>query len=349
MARKVPTIRDVALRAGVSVATASNVVNGNRPVGEESRRKVLEAVAALDYRLDRAASSLRGASTRLVGMVVPDIANVFFAELVRGVEELAEKDGYDLLLVTSSEDPAIERRRIEALVSRRIDGLLVVPARDDTLASLARSPLGAMMPPTVLIDRGEPSAGIDTVAADCGAGAYAATRHLIGLGHRDIAVLAHTTQLRNINARIDGCRRALADAGLEGRERICVGGHALDTLRGAIELELHRADAPTAIFALTNVSALAAIKAARGLGLDIPGDVSIVGFDDFDWMQALRPYLTTVAQPIDDFAARSWRRLLERINGEGEPPGQRIELSCTLKVRESTGPVRARLKIAAGT
>ena len=125
MARKAPTIRDVALRAGVSVATASNVVNGNRPVGEESRRKVLEAVAALGYRLNRAASSLRGASSRLIGMVVPDIANVFFGELVRDVEELAEKDGYDLLLVTTSEDPAIERRRIEALVSRRIDGLLV--------------------------------------------------------------------------------------------------------------------------------------------------------------------------------------------------------------------------------
>ena len=92
---------------------------------------MLEAVAALDYRLNRAASSLRGTSSRLIGMVVPDIANVFFGELVRDVEELAEKDGYDLLLVTTSEDPAIERRRIEALVSRRIDGLLVVPARDD--------------------------------------------------------------------------------------------------------------------------------------------------------------------------------------------------------------------------
>ena len=112
---------------------------------------------------------------------------------------------------------------------------------------------------------------------------------------------------------------------------------------------MHRADPPTAIFALTNVSALAAIKAARGLGLDIPGDVSIVGFDDFDWMLALRPYLTTVAQPIGDFAACSWRRLIERINGEGEPPGLRIELPCTLKVRESTGPARVRLKTVAAT
>ena len=100
---RTPTIRDVALRAGVSVATASNVVNGVRPVGEASRVKVLEAIAALDYRLDRAASALRGRSTRLIGMVVPDITNVFFASLVHGVETLAERDGYDLLIVSTSE------------------------------------------------------------------------------------------------------------------------------------------------------------------------------------------------------------------------------------------------------
>ncbi len=341
MSRKAPTIRDVALRAGVSVATASNVVNGNRPVGEESRRKVLKAVADLGYRINRAASSLRGNASRLVGMVVPDITNVFFAGLVHGVEEQAERDGYDLVLVSSNEDAAIERRRIEALISRRIDGLLVVPARDDSLAALRQGAHAALMPPTVLIDRGDEMSGVDAVAADCSTGAYTATRHLIELGHRDIAVLAHSTALRNIGARIAGYRRALGDSGLAASARICVGGHGLDTLRGAVEQELHRADPPTAIFALTNISALAAIKAARGLGLEIPGDVSIVGFDDFDWMFALRPYLTTVAQPIEEFAACSWRLLMQRMAGEGGDAGARIELPCTFKVRESTGIARS--------
>ncbi|HEY1942756.1 MAG TPA: LacI family DNA-binding transcriptional regulator [Roseiarcus sp.] len=344
MSRKAPTIRDVALRAGVSVATASNVVNGNRPVGEESRRAVLEAVAALGYRLDRAASSLRGAASRLVGMVVPDITNVFFAALVHGVEEQAEKSGYDLVLVSSNEDVATERRRIEALVSRRIDGLLAVPASDGSL-SAARQ--GVILPPTVLIDRGEAAPGLDAVTADCFAGAYAATRHLIELGHRDIAVLTHSIGLNNIAARIDGYRRALEEASLGPRARVCVGGRGLDTLRGAVELELHRADPPSAIFALTNISALAAIKAARGLGLDIPGDVSIVGFDDFDWMFALRPYLTTVAQPIDGFAAEAWRLLARRMAGEAPDEGARVELPCTLKVRESTGLAPRRLKAVA--
>jgi LacI family transcriptional regulator len=347
MAGRAPTIRDVASRAGVSVATASNVVNGNRPVGEASRRRVVEAIAALGYRLDRSASALRGRSTRLIGMVVPDITNVFFASLVHGVEALAERDGYDLLIVSSGEDAAKERRRVEALIARRIDGLIVVPAQDDSMAALAGEADGARLPPTVLIDRGAEAPGFDTVRADCDAGGYAAARCLIDLGHRDIAVLSHSKRLENIELRIAGARRALAEAGLEGRERVIYGGGDLESLRGASELELYRADRPTAVFALTNVCALASLKAARGLGLEVPGDVSIVGFDDFDWMFALRPYLTTVAQPVEDFASSAWRLLTRRLKGAGAHGVERIELPCTLKVRESTGPVRQRLKAVA--
>jgi DNA-binding LacI/PurR family transcriptional regulator len=146
MAGRAPTIRDVASRARVSVATASNVVNGNRPVGQASRQRVVEAIATLGYRLDRSASALRGKSTRLVGMVVPDITNVFFASLVHGVEALAERDDYDLLIVSSSEDAAKEHRRIEALVARRIDGLIVVPANDDSMTSLMRGAGGSRLP-----------------------------------------------------------------------------------------------------------------------------------------------------------------------------------------------------------
>ncbi len=339
---KAPTIRDVAARAGVSVATASNVATGNRPVGEASRKRVLAAIAELGYQVDRAASALRGASTRLVGMIVPDITNVFFASLIHGVEALAERDGYDLLLASTSEDEAIERRRLHALVGRRIDGLIAVPASDGSMASLAAS--GARLPPTVLVDRGAESPVFDTVRADCETGGYEAARHLIALGHRDLAMLAHSGHLQNMAERIAGCRRALGEAGLAGRERVVYGGHDLESLRGAIETELQRAGPPTAILALTNVCALAALKAARGLGLDIPGDVSIVGFDDFDWMLALRPYLTTVAQPVDDFAASAWALLMRRMAGDVASPVERILLPCALKVRESTGTARPRLE-----
>jgi LacI family transcriptional regulator len=212
------------------------------------------------------------------------------------------------------------------------------------MASLAAC--APRLPPTVLVDRGADSPGFDTVRADCEAGAYDATRHLIDLGHRDIAVLAHSEHLKNIAERVAGCRRALGEAGLSGRERVVCGGHDLESLRGAIETELPRADPPTAIFALTNVCALAALKAARGLGLDIPGDVSIVGFDDSDWMLALRPFLTTVAQPLDGFASTAWTLLMRRKAGEAGGV-ERVQLPCALKVRESTGPVRAGLKAVA--
>jgi len=344
---RAPTIRDVALRAGVSVATASNVVNGNRPVGEASRRKVTEAIAALDYRLDRAASALRGASTRLVGVVVPDIANVFFAGLVHRVEALAEGDGYDLLTVSTGEDAAKERRRVEALIARRIDGLIIVPVADDSMTAFNSGRDGPRLPPAVLVDRGAGAPGFDTVRANCEAAGYAAARSLTDLGHRDLAVVTHSRGLDNIEQRIAGFRRALSEAGLEGRDRVIYGGQELESLRGAIEIELNRPDRPTAIFALTNVCALASIKAARGLDLDIPGDLSIVGFDDFDWMGALRPYLTTVAQPVDDFASAAWRLLTRRLKGGASGGVERIELPCTLKVRESTGPARPRLRAVA--
>ena len=150
-------------------------------MGEASRRRVIEAIAALGYKVDRAASALRGSSTRLVGMVVLDINNVFFAGLVDRIERKAEKDGYDLLIASSSEDPAIERRRVEALVARRIDGLIAVPAGDASMASAwdGQFPL----PPTVLLDRGADCPGIDTVRADCEAGGCDTVRHLTGLGH----------------------------------------------------------------------------------------------------------------------------------------------------------------------
>ena len=348
VSRKLPTIRDVASRAGVSVATASNVINGKVSVSDASRRAVLAAVAALGFSPNRAASSLRGAASHLVGMVVPDITNVFFANLVHGVEEQAERSGYDLLLASSNENIATERRRIDALISRRIDGLLVVPARDDSVRPLREGVHAGHSPPTVLIDRGGGEApGLDFVAADCFSGAYAATRHLVEFGHRDIVALTHSIEFKNIAARIAGYRRALEEVGLADRARVSVGGQGLDTLRGAVEQELHRAEPPTAIFALTNVSALAAIKAVRGLGLEIPGDVSIIGFDDFDWMSALRPYLTTVAQPIEEFAKCSWRLLMERINGEAGPEGRRIELPCAFRVRESSGIARVQPRAVA--
>ena len=217
--RNTPTIRDVAKRAGVSVATASIVVNGNRPVGEASRKAVLAAISELGYRLNSLASALRARRSRLIVILVPDVANVFFASLVHCIEIEAARSAYELVLVTSGEDVSVERRRIEALVDRQIDGLLAAPARDNSLTPFRDRAGRLILPPTVLIDRGFGAPGFDSVGADCAAAGYAATRHLIGLGHRDIAVLTHSNDLSNIRSRIAGYRRALAEPDLAPRHQ----------------------------------------------------------------------------------------------------------------------------------
>ena len=280
-------------------------------------------------------------------MVVPDIANVFFAGLVHGVEALAERDGYDLLIVSAGEEAAKERRRVEALIDRRIDGLIIVPVADDSMADFKRGAAGSRLPPAVLIDRG---AGAPAPTP------FAPIARRPDMRRRDISLTSDTatspcSPTRSASTTSNSASRAAGAPSAKRASRgglLIYGGQDLESLRGAIEVELNRADRPSAVFALTNVCALASIKAAGGLGLEIPGDLSIVGFDDFDWMSALRPYLTTVAQPVDDFASAAWRLLMRRLKGEAASGVERIELPCTLKARELTGPARPRLTTVKG-
>src|SRR5258706_10478160 len=325
------TLRDVGARAGVAAATVSNVLTGRRQVAEDRRRRVLEAVGALGYQPNRLAAGLRRQRTGTVGMVVPDLTNPFFAALVQRVEELAAAGDCQILLVDSSNDPAREAARTRALLAHRIDGLIMAPTEDALPAAD-----GAGLPPVVLVDRGFGLPGFDTVAADNEEACYRGCRHLLQLGHRDIALLASTDRLANIRDRIEGYRRALAEAGEGERASVVLGGLSVEGCRAAIEQELRRADRPTAIFAATYDATPGAIKAIRAVDLAFPEDVSLLGFDDFDWMTVLRPYVSTIAQPIDAMAAAAWRLLTARL-ADAEA-GARIRLPCTLKVRESTRP-----------
>jgi LacI family transcriptional regulator len=329
-----PTIRDVAARAGVAPATVSNVLTGRRQVAASRRQRVLEAVAALGYQPNHLAASLRRRQTHTVGIVVPDLTNPFFATLVRRIEELAAERDYQILLVDSNEAEAQEAARIRALLARRIDGLIVVPARDEVSSVMAR---GRLLAPTVLVDRGFGLAGFDTIAADNIEACRRGTQHLLALGHRDIALLVSAPELANIRDRIEGYRQALAAARCLERERVLVGGLEMEGCRAALEQELRRADRPTAVFAATYPATLGAIKAVRALELAFPEDVSLLGFDDFDWMTVLRPYVSTIGQPVAEMASEAWRLLNARFAGSAEGHA-RLRLPCRLQVRESTRP-----------
>jgi LacI family transcriptional regulator len=328
----VPTMRDVAERAGVAPATVSNVLSGRRQVRQELRDRVTAAIAATGYRPNQLASSLRRMRTDTVGIVVPDLTNPFFAALVHRLEDLAAEDGYQILLVGSNEDEAREDARLQTLLSRQIDGLIMAPARDETAALRANR---SRLPPTVLMDRGFGHADFDTVTADNTDAAARGCAHLLGLGHRDIAFVVTSPALDNMRERIDGYRAALTAAGLADRARVLAGGFTIEGCRGVIEQELLRAEPPSAIFAANYVATLGAVKAIRALDLDFPGEISLLGFDDTDWMTVLRPYLSVVAQPVPAMAEAVWSLLRERL---ADPRGARrhLRLPCTLAVREST-------------
>lgn len=329
-----PTIRDVAARAGVATATVSNVLTGRRSVGADKQRLVLEAVAALGYRPNHLAASLRRQQTRTIGIVVPDITNPFFTAIVRRIEEVAGAADYESVLVDCNESTVREGARLRALLARMIDGLIVAPTEDDLAA---HAPLLPRLPSSVLIDRGFGTAGFDTVAADNNDAAWRGCRHLLELGHRDIALLASARELSNIRDRIAGYQRALAEAGCGGRARVVLGGHGVESSRAAIEQELRRADRPTAVFAVTYPATLGAVKAIRALDLACPDDVSLLGFDESDWMTVLRPYVSTILQPSELIADRAWQLISARL-ARSAAPFEHVRLPCTLAVRESTKP-----------
>ena len=328
-----PTIRDVADRAGVAPGTVSNVLTGNRPVTESLRRVVLQAVEALGYEPNYLAASLRLNRSRSVGVVVPDLTNPFFSLLVRSIEDCAARDGYEILLVDSNEESGRETSRVRALLSRRIDGLIIAPTRDDvSTLKLKRS-----APPAVLIDRGLDAVGFDSVGADNVAASRLGSEHLIALGHRNIALLVTDLAIANVRERVEGYRAALAAAGLSDRERIVAGGVTVDGIRAAVMEVLRASPAPTAIFATSYVGTSGALQAINASGLALPEQISLLGFDDFDWMTLLRPQISTLRQPIEDMANNAWRLLLARCDGEAAEPSC-VRLLCTLQVRDSTRP-----------
>lgn len=333
-----PTIKDVAARAEVSTATVSHVLNQTGRASAKTRDKVLAAIAALDYRLNGNAASLRSRRSRLVGLVLPSITNAFFARMASEFEALAIASGYDLAIVTSDEDPERERERILALLSRQLEGLIVYPASDE---SVGTGLAAAILPPTVIMDRGLALPGFDTFGLNNEKSGHAAARSLIDLGHRNIAVLVPSLDLAASRDRALGVERALREAGNPEGYRVVIGGESIDGLRSAIEQELHRVDRVTAIIAATNVATLGAIKAIQGLQLAMPKDVSLIGFDDFEWMTALRPYVSAVGQPFEQLASSAWSRLIERIAERAarghRSPESRITFDGELRIRESSG------------
>lgn len=329
-----PTIRDVANRAGVSPATVSNVLGGKRGVTSVSRVLVMQAASALGYKSNHMASSLRRGRTKTIGIVVPNLANEFFSRLVTNWEALSAHAGYEILVVASQDEVDTETRRIQSVIARRVDGLIVAAAQDDFGAA---GDILSDLPPTVLVDRAFGCGSFDTVSSDNFEAGQIGARHLLSLGHRDIAVLTSADTHLHLRDRIHGYRQAMNEAGLADRARIIIGGQNVEACRSAIEQELRRPDRATAIFATTFFSTLGAVKAIRALNIAFPEEVSLVAFEHSEWMTVFRPYLTSVSQQNEELAATSWNLLMDRINDPARAP-KHIKIPVSLTIRESARP-----------
>ena len=332
-----PTIKEVARRAGVSIGTASHVLNGTVPVSDRLRKKVEGAVAALDYSPSHVARSLATKRTHTIAAVIPDITNPFFPQVIRGVESVVAKAGYSIL--TFNTDDCIERER-EALAflrSRRVDGLLLViaPGRND--GSHIRGVLNAGIS-VVCLDRIPSGIPVDSVSADNFGGAQGAVRHLIAQGHRDIAILTGPLTLRNARDRLKGYKAALREAGIPiSEDLIATGDFREDTgSRLCQEMFAAKKHRPSAIFASNNLLTLGALEALSQLGLRCPEDVAFVTFDGSIFPDVFRPTITTVVQAAYQIGVRGAELLMQRLGNELSPDPVRIKLPTELRIKEST-------------
>lgn len=334
MVGKPSSINDVARLAGVSPATVSNVLTGRKPVSAELVGKVEAAVKTLDYRADPRASMLRSGETRIVAVIVPDLDNPFFTSIVSAVEQRLGKESYEVIVASSHGEELIEKSRLKAILAWRPAGLVVIPCSDDFPG---RELIEASKTPYVIADRVTGNAAADTVSIDNEDAGAKGARHLIELGHENILIAATTLALANIRQRCCGAAEALRSCGLPAPAIVEL-GLSVDTAAGRLAEWLDRNPTPTAILALTNFTTLSALATLGERGLSVPGDVSLIGFDDYTWMRARATPLTAIAQPVGDIGGSLWERLSARIRGDASP-AEHVLLPCELKICASTAAV----------
>jgi len=337
------TIVEVAKRADVSIATVSNVIRGTRRVSPKLTERVRAAIHELNYSPNEIARSLKVRQTRMLAMVLPDITNPFFPEIIRGAEDTAFERGYFLMTANTDEQVGRERRIVAALRSYRVDGVLLASASgSDTSHLQGILDQGVAL---VCLDRTVPGVKTDAVLLDNVRGARECVRHMIQKGHRRIAIITGSLDLQTGRERLRGYEEALreADIPLE-KSRILEGDFRHDSgyrLGKQILSQKNQSTRPTAIFVCNGVMTLGALKALEELNIRCPEDVALATFDDLAVDSPFHPHLTTVVQPSYEMGARAAGILIDRIEGRISQEPRTVRVAPTLIVRESTEPPRA--------
>jgi len=335
-------IQDVARLARVSIATVSRVLNGTAYVEAEVAARVRAAAEELQYQPSRAARTLRGNHSTIIGLLITDIQNPFFTSLVRGVEDMAQRNGYSLILCNSDEDARKERQYVEVLCAERVAGAIVVPTRENqrTFKLFQEHNI-----PVVAVDRRVKDSEIDVVLVDNVRGAREATGHLIANGYRRIGMISGPALTTSGRERLEGYRQALHEAGLAYDPALVRSGSFKEKSGQELTRELLDLETPIdALFGANNLMTVGALTAISERGLRIPDDIALVGFDEMPW--ATLGSVTTVTQPVYDIGSTAALRLFQRLQNKNTATitRQEIVLAPTLNIRNSSCP---RLGVAA--
>jgi LacI family transcriptional regulator len=332
------TIRDVAKLAGVSPITVSRVVNNSDYVSESTRARVEAAIDELKYVPNMLGPSLRFKQTMTLALVLTDITNPFWTTVARGVEDVAQANGYGIILCNTDESQSKQDQYLDMLLRRRIDGIVLVPAHS------APEPVGMIQKqgiPVVVLDRQIPGIQVDIVRADSENGAYQLTDHLLSLGHRQIAVLAGPETVSTAVDRVMGYRRALTAHGLpEEAAAIYWGAFTVESGREMALQALSDHQQLTAFFATNNFIAIGAMQAMRETGLTVPDDIALVTLDDIPAVFTIEPFLTVARQPAREMGRKAAQILLDRLSGQLDGEYQHIVLPTQLIIRASSGSQR---------
>ncbi len=328
------TIKEVAREAGVSIATVSRVFNDSGPVGDETRRRIVDAAQRLRYIPNGAARSLITSRTMTLGVLLPDLFGEFFSEVIRGIDQTAQQHRYHLLLSSSHSERAEIEAALQAMEGR-VDGLIVMyPGLDvDALRNTVSERL-----PVVLLNCRIEGGAFDSIIIDNYGGAYAMTEHLMRQGHRRIALITGGSQNYDAAERARGYRAALRDGGAEWSAELEVEGTFTDVSGyEAARRLLTLAPRPTAVFASNDAMAIGALSAFREAGLHVPDDIAVAGFDDIPIAAYVMPRLTTVHVPISELGVRAMERLVEAVRRENHHARRQDVVPTTLVLRDSCG------------
>lgn len=332
------TIKDVAKRAGVAISTVSAVINRSAPVSDDTIAKVEAAVAAIGYTPHGGAQSLRSGRSRLIGLVLPNIANPHFAAVAREVENVCLSAGYTAVVYSTGQDAERESQVLTMMRVQRVAGLIVIPTRSD--AAHGSRLVDQIHVPTVLLDMFVDGLAYDVIKTDNVEAGRLATEHLLGLGHRRIGIIVGIPGLATSDDRYEGYLKAYRDRGLKADPSLMLpGDFDQERARQAATSLLVRRDRPSAVVTISNMMTVGLLFAVRELRLSVPDDVSMVGIDDLEFAGLLEPQPTAVITPILPMARRAIELLLQQIGTKQAPTGHREIYQPRLVVRHSAKAV----------